>query len=508
MELYELPEQGVPPWDRASHSYAAWIPTITGHLSFSLIGSSGQNRGCRAWTQPGPDACSRTVIVQQRRAAQDYPLPGELVRVIRPQAAQDFLLIGRTCAARTPSFSREGVADVPDQQGALAGIVVVMPAETDPVLRVFRRWAMVALLDLIEASDVAADAVLARAHELLVRARQDGVTLAVMQVAVFRTGEFRLWFEQEKFLGGYLDQSLGGEFSDQDEVLALSLPSQAYFFVKDVTHNHYHHDPHSDQILPLTRLDAVYAREAQQENELKWRRETLWGLARVTTQFRRQNDLYQLRKALGVLAYAEAFQATLAGVLRGVRLSDDTVRHNRLAGYDFAHARASVEALEAAAAWRKSGWVQLVIMLVGTLISGLALWAAAVQIRPIMCPVASSQLPNSAEATCKPFPKTFWVDAVVAVTEWPFVFISALFVLGFAAFALVLRDATFVPATRRIVRFFSRAVTAIGSTVARRFEPIDGRHADAAGYTTALLTYTAVLAVIVRSVARLLSGLL
>lgn len=114
----------------------------------------------------------------------------------------------------------------------------------------------------------------------------------------------------------------------------LSIAEQSFFVLRDLTHQHYHHDKSSDLLTTVTPWS-----ETKDED---WRRETQYGLMRMAIALRRTDTAQSYREALGVVAYADAFQKHLCGwysTPSGMAASS-AVRFQ----YDFAALRASIEA--------------------------------------------------------------------------------------------------------------------------------------------------------------------
>jgi hypothetical protein len=118
----------------------------------------------------------------------------------------------------------------------------------------------------------------------------------------------------------------------QDE--CLSVAEQSFFVIRDLTHQHYHHEKSSDLLTTVTPwIDT---------KDEDWRRETQYGLMRMAIALRRADTAQSYREALGVVAYADAFQKHLCGwysTPTGIAASS-AVRFQ----YDFAALRASIEA--------------------------------------------------------------------------------------------------------------------------------------------------------------------
>jgi hypothetical protein len=461
--LFSLPTEGLAPWIAAEHSYAGWVPTVLGHLAFSMVGVHRCTPKFHCFNRNDLTRSRRVVVVHQRRTAQDYLISGETLRHFRPQVSHDCFIVAETAGAKTPFPLADGSSyETFDNQGALTGVILVVPEEKAKPIKANRKTYLKGLIDLIEDENTLAagltETVLTRTSD----ARLSGVAVLQLRFALFRTGEFRLWFGMKDLLGREVHQGAVPPSADEIE-LAEALPPQVFFLVKDAAHKHYHHEPDSDQLLPLTKMEKAQTAEIHKKNEIGWRRETLWGLARVISQYRRNDALYDYKKAMGVLAYADAFQSTLARVVRPMAMEEKVVDHRDLTVYDFAHTKASVEAMEGLASWRKSGWIQLFAAMFGGILSSLALWAGAVQIYPVMCePLEKSKTP------CDPAVSTGSIEIVHKVAEHPLVFTGSIVILGMTIFMLILRDLSFVPFGSKIKRLLSPLAKAAGASLARR----------------------------------------
>lgn len=385
------------------------------------------------------------------------------MRPLRPQVSHDCFIVAETAGAKTP-FPLEGEKSYEtfDEQGVLTGVVLVLPEERQKPVKVRRKAYLNGLIDLIEDEATPATNLTRTILDRTSAARISGVAVLQLRFALFRTGEFRLWFSMKDLLGREVHS--GAVPPSDDEIkLADALPPQVFFLVKDAAHKHYHHEPDSDQLLPLTKMEHARTPEAHRQNEISWRRETLWGLARVISQYRRNDALYDYKKAMGVLAYADAFQSTLARVARPMAMEAEIEDHKELTVYDFAHTKASVEAMEGLASWRKSGLIQLFAAMFGGILSSLALWAGAVQIYPIMCePLKATKNP------CPPTVSPDSIEVVHKVADHPLVFTGSVVILGMAIFMLILRDISFVPFGSKLKRLLSPLAKAAGASLARK----------------------------------------
>lgn len=193
--------------------------------------------------------------------------------------------------------------------------------------------------------------------------------LARARFELYRTGEVRI--ELTQTLG--VESEDGGDQSAFDDILA----SQIYYFIKDVSHRHYHHRKASDNLLPLTRIVA--------DDDTSWRRETLWSLARAVLEMRRSGKLPGHKSAVGVLAYAEAFQGNLARAIRSGEEGVEFEPTEEIACYDFTHTRQSLDATIAEKSFVHSHWTAIHSLLIATALAFVALWLSAVQVKEVAC---------------------------------------------------------------------------------------------------------------------------
>lgn len=473
---YSFPHKGKAPWSSAEHSYASWVPNVSGHLSFGVIDGHGK---CHTVNQHCDAAGTRVLVVHQRRSAQDFPLPGGMVGLLRKSATQDYLIVANTSRAWTPNLQDlpecERLGTGPrareEDNGVMVGEVIVIPPDTDPETAGTLKKALAHIHETMdlrqqECLEGDLDALTALPSEVLATHQAAARTIACFRLnfALFRTGEVRIWFDLDHFLGR---DSAAFPPTELEEVAADALPSQVYYFLKDVVHFHYHHDRRSDQLLDITRIGPA-ASEAEQD--ARWRTNILRGLAKVVVEYRQSNRTDSNKKALGVLAYADAFQSVLARIRRKGPLEHKFEWNPDIILYDFEHTKSSIEALDALSEARRGAHLQLFGIFVGVLLSALALWAGAVQIQPILC---GDQRANA--AVCPPIKPDFTTDLVNQVVANPLGFVVFLALLGAVAYIFLFKRVTDVPLAKPILRFFRSLSIAVGADVARR-------RGDRAGY--------------------------
>lgn len=393
--------------------FAGWVPTITGQLSFSLIGMGGAARDCVTanveFHCPTAGHPKRHVVVLQRRVTQDLPFTPWPMVWLKPSIAAHYILIGETEPAVRPVLDGIGqeVGTRADEIGVLSGTILVVPHHEDRT-RQHRDLIKDLKAAIAAAQDDAPRAVVTtdnelrtRVEQLISRSRAEGLTIISASFGLYRTGEFRLDID---------DGDLNLENDDESRAFVKLLASQMYYFSKDISHRHYHHPNSQDNLLPLTPSVG---------DDESWRRETLWSLTRAVLEKRRRGRLPDYKSAMGILAYAEAFQGLLAKVCRNAA-PDAFVLTENIAFYDFAHTRLSLEATIEEKGFQTSMWMQIQAVGIAAFLGAAALWIAALQVRDVSC--------NVSTVGCGPVPP-YVVRAVISqiITEpWiPLLFMIA-----------------------------------------------------------------------------------
>lgn len=448
-------------------AYAGWIPTITGQLSFSLIGMGGAAPGCVTanveFHDPEVGHPRRRVAVIKRRVTRDLPATFFPIPEIFRSIAAEFILLGETRPAARPVIRNGKVYSRADEIGVLTGEILVVPhhdelrvAEKRLVQRARSRIA--AIGDATPRAVIGTNAALnVEIEDWIADAARSGLKLARARFELYRTGEFRLNMAASLPVAS-------GEVEDQAEFDAI-LASQIYYFVKDIAHRHYHHRPASDNLLPLTRVTA--------DDDLAWRRETLWSLARAVLEMRRSGNLPGHKSALGVLAYAEAFQGLLARVHRSVAPAEEFELTDEIACYDFTHTRQSLDATIAEKGFIHSHWSSIQTFMIGTALAFAALWLAIAQVRDLGC---------RSQNDCARIPAPV-TELVRWALEQPHIMAAVLIILGAVYLEVSRRSLMVVSPLRVWGEFIGEWFDALGATISRamrRSHPIWGDQFGAA----------------------------
>lgn len=329
------------PWADSSDSYAGWIPNVGSHLSFSMIGE-GKGPEVARFSQAFDGRIGRFVSALQDRPTDDFLAPPSMVRRKHPGIAQQWLMLGTTVpvhvAAGVALDATQPTGGELDEQGMLTGSVHVIVHQPDVLKGTIQRWGVEEIRMLLKSahrrfmvSNELTDRQLDELQFEIARiVRWRAPASRSLSFALMRTGELRLWYDDE----------CPGDAREAQR--RRTVARQAYFFLKDVVHHHTHHDSSSDQITPLVQVNASEP-DRRSAGERKWRRETAWSLSRTVEALLRTGNLDDKRQALGILAYADAFQKSLFDHARDHEDPRFFVKGEAIYGFDFAHIRESLK---------------------------------------------------------------------------------------------------------------------------------------------------------------------
>lgn len=425
-------------------TYAGWIPTIAGQLSFSLIGMNGTAASAVAanveYMCPAAGHPRRHVAVIQKRITKDLPFTFWPIPHLVPSIAAHFLLVGETAPATRPEIDGDRITKRHDEIGVVRGSIYLIAHHKR--LRRERADCVATVRSLIaKAEDSAPRAVVATQSALLADideaiqdGRSKGLEIVETTFELFRTGEFRLSVRppSRQLTGGQIDQ-----FCDL-------VARNAYYFAKDVSHRHYHHRARGDNLLPLVRTTP--------NDDEGWRRETLWSLMRAVLEMRRRNRLPGHQSAMGVLAYAEAFQGLLAKVRRVRGNGERYERTKNTAFYDFAHTRMSLTATIEQHTFIASRWMHVQGILVAVALAAPAIWMAALQVR-------------GAAGNANP---PLWASNIIKwCIEQPQLLTGALITLGLAYTEFSRQSLMIIPPVASYMQWLGGWIDAIGVSVSK-----------------------------------------
>lgn len=114
-----------------------WVPNISGHLSFSLIGERQRPRALRVGRLlPGG---ARFIAALQSRSNDDLPLPAWMLSPFVLGLRQHWLLHGTTRRAAYPALQNGVAPPIWDEMGCLSGVVTMIPSQRERSARSLER---------------------------------------------------------------------------------------------------------------------------------------------------------------------------------------------------------------------------------------------------------------------------------------------------------------------------------------------------------------------------------
>lgn len=371
------PLQSEPGWPAENHEhvYAAWVPCVTGQLSFSMIGdASGFRRANLNVNSENAKSSYRLVAVHQHRRTKDVPLPPILYEAIKGWNATDYILLAKTFSSNRHIVRGEIVDKVSDQIGVLCGSILVFPYQEDLTAESEKRRIVKEISQSLQkceqtisesVSEKDVDRFLEEVNKSLSEVIEKKTNPFNITFSLYRTGELRI---DASAVAGH--QSLINSDASSRNLFIDSLVRQAYYFIKDATHRHYHHHNDADNVLPVTR--------SPKSDDQSWRRETLWALGRAVLSGRRSASPAAQKNAIGILAYAESFQNNIANIKRQQENFHE-IKIDRIAvNYDFNHTKMSIESTHALNKWKDEAvrWAIGVLITFG--IAVFAIWVSIV----------------------------------------------------------------------------------------------------------------------------------
>jgi hypothetical protein len=329
--------------DDAVAIYRGWVPTVGGRLSFDVFGKGSHPR--RPHIANKSDENTRFVLCSQKRFLADTPLPLRHLSTKLLGMDGNFKLV---CVGSSPNNSTHVEADL---VGTL--FIFKMKRWSDKSVGIKKFFnEMIAKLSTYDS----------RLHGSLKSAFNDDYlrTLASFEKKadfhvkfnLTRSGVATLWipkyqeirpdapritdisecnptfFEKAITLISKGIERLQAVFSPctefirskedperQKNDLRREICQQLFFFLKDITHNHQHHDPYTDTMSLLYQLQNA-------TDDYFWRSDTLRNLYRMVLNYKRSMREEVFASALGILAYLKSFYKISATELRQSENSD------------------------------------------------------------------------------------------------------------------------------------------------------------------------------------------
>ncbi|NBC33813.1 MAG: hypothetical protein GVY13_14160 [Alphaproteobacteria bacterium] len=305
--------------------YKAWIPTVTGRLSFDLIGQTSHPTHAESANISDRECRNIFVFQDRERVTRDAVLALPFRHFFNSEGVKWFVMLAKgTSENQRPIEFIEGkvffIEDISKQVSnplyctdKSSKLNINFHAkEYDSLKNIFRSYQ--ALLNgwvtnrEIRSCQLSLGELYDDVLNDLTRKLQ-GLCLWETDFRLDRTGELKLELDSNK--RGACIIPLAEPFNEN----IISLASQSFYFLKDVSHTHQHHHETTDTLLD------VY-REGDEEKEI-WKYFTLRALYRTTLQLKRNKDVCDYARARGVLAYARAFIQTFGQDCEDKRLDLD-----------------------------------------------------------------------------------------------------------------------------------------------------------------------------------------
>ncbi|MEQ8266145.1 MAG: hypothetical protein RH982_03040 [Parvibaculum sp.] len=262
--------------------YAGWLPTANGRLSFRHIGEA---------EHPSPSIYAnvaterdRIILVYQERDFGD---------VLFPSILHFFGINGRFWFAIAAKSN-----DIPSESDSLSGTIYIYKSKSD-----WRSSGESAIRPKIYAINEISRSELPPRRDTEITAcfnaaKGDLATTSDIRVAFSLKRDGEAYFSKPKFLDEQLEEASAEYATSLGHDFTKWIADQAYFFLRDITHRHRHHEPSEDTILILQNRD---------DDEFSWRRKILYSLHYQVIRAKRFSNTYSITQAMGILAYANSF---------------------------------------------------------------------------------------------------------------------------------------------------------------------------------------------------------
>ncbi|WP_262422343.1 hypothetical protein [Brevundimonas denitrificans] len=259
------------------------MPNILGHMSFSMIGKAN-----------GTDDRDKNLL-SARRSSAGF---SRLIVCQRERNLSDNLLFARM----------DGLVSDLDHSFRFT-LTAYTTRDSDDDMGVLTGWATMAHLDqpipsipTREELRFGGKPVLRSYQQALIEGSRFAVAFRML-----RCGRVNFRITQ-RFRSQIVLISDGKRIRRINGLRALS--AQCFYFIRDVSHNHYHHSKNTDNITSVWEDRHGLSRG-------RWVRETLYELYKRVLLLRSVKHAKAQENALGILAYADAFERNIASKFRG-----------------------------------------------------------------------------------------------------------------------------------------------------------------------------------------------
>ena len=267
-------------------TYKAWVPTVSGRLSFDVIGG-GVDPRYSAFANVA-DKNERFFVCHQRRVLLDGTLPAKEFfskLLFNLDGRFYFLCIGESSnSIKVRDDYLKGKILIFNENAWLSGV-------QDGVTE-FRKK----LLGFNKLSSPGSLWQHVRSHQEALLKELPEKSWFYADFALARTGIVTFGLEDDPVLAPNAPEFPEDKKPKMEHIVC----AQLYFFLKDIIHTHQHHDPTTDTMLDIHLLED--------EDDYTWRSETLRLLYRKVLQYKRSRKEEIFSSALGTLAYIKSFR--------------------------------------------------------------------------------------------------------------------------------------------------------------------------------------------------------
>lgn len=281
------PQSGRRPADAPSTAhFRGWIPTVSGRLSFTVFGHTIYPS--RAITANIADHEGRYIITYQSHNAADVILPFRRILApffLRYDGNLFFVFIGNTHGELRQNFLNGTVCVFSD--------VDLWRQEVRPALQQYR--------DLLRSYHISISPSLrgyAQDSEEMVRRICLHHASFYANVRISRTGTTDVIVPFPNAASPRAPRFPND--SVRRSHLVHVLAAQVFFFLRNLGHHHQHHNPATDTIVDLYRIEVT--------DDISWRLNTLYSMYRAVIEAKRNPHSSTFNNCLGILAYASTFQ--------------------------------------------------------------------------------------------------------------------------------------------------------------------------------------------------------
>lgn len=300
--------------------YRGWIPTVSGYLSFSVIGQC--DHPTKTISANVVDDTDRYVVAFQRRSNDDPLLPWispwiPIIRandVIGLRRDRDLFFVLIAHARKTGS-----------KPNSLNGSVLVYRRKDWRAARKFYRRTQKFLTLFEKSTKPRHEKLYPRADRAL--RTSSAPSLATFEFSIQRNGLVAITMINVNPDVKLVDERESKRQSFDEKWVKDQLAAQAFYFLRDMTHRHQHHSPCSDLMTTLHHVgppgETAVAPLAPTRDDIVWLRRVYQHLTRGVIRQKREGDEPALEESLGILAYALSFQRIAREHLQTAAASDD-----------------------------------------------------------------------------------------------------------------------------------------------------------------------------------------